>query len=169
MSSLFGGNSLLAKELLTEALQIRRASSGPSHPSVAIGLADLGEYHFKQGEYDKAAEMLESALDVVAATVGSDHLYGAPIVYHLGETRRMQGRHEEALALYNRSIAVVEKAYGPSHSRLSIVYRSAATSAAALKRKTEAKSFTQRAAAIERTQVDFTRHTVDVSAFIPRK
>jgi hypothetical protein len=62
----------------------------------------------------------------------------------------------------------METTFGPKHPRLATVYKSAALSAAKLKRKDDAKSYSVRAKAIEHAQVPYGRHTIDVSSFTNR-
>jgi tetratricopeptide (TPR) repeat protein len=150
-------------------LELRKKVYGPSHPNVALTLADLGEFRLTTKHYDAAIEIFEQALRMVEETLGPENIYTSCILFQYAEARRLQGRHEEALAAYDRTIRILTASYGPDHPRLAYIYRRAAISAAKLKRKNETKFYEQRASAIDKERIDWREHTIDVSAFLPGK
>jgi tetratricopeptide (TPR) repeat protein len=162
------GDIARAESLMQQALEIRGELS-PGHPVLAGTLGDVGELQKDTGKYDKAIESFQQALAILESQLGMDHMYAAPILFQYGDTLRLQGKDEEALALFMRTITILERAFGPDHARLATVYRSAAASSTKLKRKKEAKDYTKRAKAIMSRRVDYQRHTVDVSSFLPSK
>jgi tetratricopeptide (TPR) repeat protein len=161
------GDTARAQVLLQEALEIRTRISGPGHPNVALTLADIGEFQLSTKRYDAAIENFERALRIVADSLGADHIYNVAILFLYAQAQQQLGHHEEALATYERTIRILQRTYGPDHPRLAAIYRHAAISSAKLKRKEEAKTYAQRADAIARNTVDWKRHTIDVSAFLP--
>jgi tetratricopeptide (TPR) repeat protein len=163
------GDSARAEALLQEALDVRKKAFGATHPNVALTLADLGEFQLTMKRYDAAVETFERALRLVEESLGPDHIYSVCILFQLAEAKRTMGHYEEALDAYERTIRILTASYGPDHPRLAPVFRGAAFSSAKLKRKQESKNFEQRADAISKNTVDWRRHTIDVSAFLPGK
>ena len=163
------GDSVHAEALLREALDLRIKLYGPTHPNVALTMADVAQFQAFMKRYDAANATFEQALAIVEATLGRDHVYSALILFHYAEAKRKQEHHEEALDAYQRAIRIFTASYGPNHPRLAYIYRRAALSSAKLKHKQETKDFEQRAEAIAKDNVDWQKHTIDVSAFLPGK
>jgi tetratricopeptide (TPR) repeat protein len=163
------GDSARAQQLLQEALELRKKAFGPTHPNVAITLADMGEFQLSMKHYDDAVATFEESLRMVDQALGRDHIYSVCILFEYAEAKRLQGLHEEALAAYERTIRILVSTYGPNHPRLAHIYRRAAMSSAKLKRKQDARMYEQRASAISKENVDWKRHTIDVSAFLPAR
>jgi tetratricopeptide (TPR) repeat protein len=155
--------------LLDRALRLRREIYGPTHPLVALSLNDIAELYTETKRYDDAAAVFEESLAIFKASVGVDHAYAAPVLFHYGESRRRQGRNEEALELFQRAIRIMETTFGPGHLRLGLVYRSAALAAEKLRLKEDAKNYTARADVLQKGQIPYARHTIDVSSFTTRK
>jgi tetratricopeptide (TPR) repeat protein len=163
------GDTARAEVLLQEALELRKKISGPNHPNVALTLADIGEFQLSRKRYDAAIETFERALLMIEESLGPDHIFGVAILFQYAEAKQQLGHHDEALTVYERTIRILQRTYGPDHPRLAGIYRRAAFSSGKLKRKQEAKAYEQRANAIARNNVDWQRHTIDVSAFLPGK
>ena len=157
-----------AESLMQKALDIRREIS-PNHPSLATTIGDIGELQKDTKRYDEAIENFKLALELLDSVVGKDHMYAAPILFQYGETLRLQGKNEDALPYYERVIAILQRSFGPGHARLATVYDSAALACAKLKRKDDAKDYKQRANTILSQRIDYRRHTIDASAFLPQK
>jgi tetratricopeptide (TPR) repeat protein len=152
-----------AQWLLEQALEMQRKALGDTHPFVGVALSDIGELQRDRKMYAAAAESFERALSILQ---DSDGIHAASVFYHFGELRRMEGRDAEALQLYERAIGILTRACGPRHVRLAVIYKRAAQTT---RRKTQAKEYTQLADVIERSRPDYTRHTVDASAFVKTK
>ena len=158
-----------AESLLNRAFEARIKAFGPEHLYVAMTLSDLGTFETERGRHDEAVAHFERALQIAEPVVGKDHLFIAPVLYNYAEVKRKQDRYSEALALYERTIRIIERHYGPEQPRLAAVYTNASRCAAKLKRKPEAKEYAQRARAIQDRTIDYGRHAVDISAFLPGK
>ncbi len=158
-----------AESLLNRAFEARIKAFGPEHLNTAVTLSDLGTFETERGRYDRAVAHFERALQIAETVIGVDHLFVAPILYNYADVKRKQDRYEEAFALYERTIRIIERHYGPEHPRLAAVYTNASRCAAKLKRKPEAKEYAHRAHAIQDRMVAYSRHSVDVSAFLPSK
>ena len=158
-----------AESLFQEALELRIQVFGATHPNVALTLCEIAEFQNETKRYDAAIETLERGLRYVEASLGAGAIYSAALWFQYGQTKRKQEKHEDALVAYERAIRILQKHYGPEHARLAFVYRAAAASSAKLKRKQEAKEYEARALALIQGKVDWSRHTVDVSAFLPSK
>ena len=163
------GDRTRAEALLRKALDLRKEAFGPEHLNVSFSLTDLGDFETTRGRYAEAIEYFEQALQVVEPVLGKDHLFSVATLFHYGEAKRRQGRYEEALALYERTGKILERHYGPDHARLAAVYKGAALCSSKLKRKQQAKDYDLRAQTIENRTVAYSKHTVDVSSFLPRK
>lgn len=162
------GDMARAESLMQKALDIRRRLN-PGHPNLAVTLGDIGELEKDAKRYDKAREQFDLALELLESLLGRDHLHAAPILFQYGETYRLQGKYKEALSYYERVIPILLRSFGPQHSRLATVYGMAAIVSKKLKLKDDANDYNQRASAIVSNRVDYRRHTIDASAFLPNK
>jgi tetratricopeptide (TPR) repeat protein len=151
-----------AQSLLEQALDTQRKALGETHPLVGLAWSDIAELQRDRKHYAASAETFQRAL----AILEGQELHTAGVLYHFGELRRMQGSDTEALALYERAIGILTRAYGPGHARLAIIYKRAAQGA---RRKDQAKEYMRLARTIEQSRPDYTRHTVDASAFVETK
>lgn len=163
------GDTPRAEALLYQALELRKQEFGPEHPNVAFSLTDLGDFETTRGRYAEAIQYFEQALQLVEPVLGKDHVSSVATLFHYGDAKRKQGRYEEALALYERTGSILERHFGPEHARLAAVYQGAAICSSKLKRKQQAKEYEQRARTIESRAVDYGKHSVDVSSFLPPK
>ena len=94
-----------SRELLEEALTIRREILGDGHPDVAAAQTDLAELLIRTGEYQLASELLQSALAISENEHGSGSEQAARNLYLLAEVRRAMGDFGEAEESARASIA----------------------------------------------------------------
>lgn len=98
------GEYTKGRELLTEALAIRRAELGPEAPATLAAMHDLGLVLADGGHEDEAEVLLRQTLELRTATLGADHpdtltsLIGySRVVSLLGENRRAEEIARQAL------------------------------------------------------------------------
>lgn len=163
------GDIVRAESLLNRALENRVKIFGAEHPNVALTLADLGDFETERGRHDQAITYFDRALDIIEPVLGVDHVFSAPVLFHYGEARQRQGRFQEALAMYQRTIRILNDNFGPEHARLAQVYKNASECLTKLKQKQQAKEYEVRAQTIRDRVVSYGKHTIDISAFAPRK
>ncbi len=97
------------------ALELREATYGPNHPTVASSLAYIGTALCNRGDVDEGVATLRRALAVGEASLGPDHPDVARMCDALGEWLHQRGEYEEALALHQRALAIKEAVLGPDN------------------------------------------------------
>jgi len=98
-----------------QAISLREAVLGPSHPEVAGSLGNLASLYLKMGKLDEAEPLLDRALRIQEAARGKDHPEVATVLHNLGVLAFYRGQYSRAVALYQRALDIREKALGPSH------------------------------------------------------
>jgi hypothetical protein len=92
-----------------EALAIREARLGGSHPDVAVSLTTLAEVHRAQGRLDDAERLHQRALSIREAQLGREHPEVAASLNHLAVIQNARGKYKDAEALLARALTVVDK------------------------------------------------------------
>jgi eukaryotic-like serine/threonine-protein kinase len=96
-----------------EARALFAASQGPTHPSVAGTLNNLGLIAQHQGDYDAADAYYARAIELKTRAFGPDHPSVARTLNARAMLWQMQGRLVEAKELFERVIEIREAALGP--------------------------------------------------------
>jgi CHAT domain-containing protein/Tfp pilus assembly protein PilF len=101
-----------------QALALREAVLGGTHPEVAHCLHLLGDIHRRRGDLARAEPLLQRALTLREAALGKDHLSVASSVNNLAILYSAQGLYERAEPLFQRALTINEAAPGDNHARL---------------------------------------------------
>lgn len=97
-----------ASDLFQQALDLRYANFGSSHPDVAVLQNDLAKTLLRVPEYAKAEELLTSALRYNSERYGEDSAASAENLFQLAELYLKKGEIAEAERYAESSIALYE-------------------------------------------------------------
>lgn len=97
------------------SLALLEKNLGPDHPQLAAGLFDMAEWHYAQGQYDKAGPLAARALAIREKALGPDHPEVAASLNLSASIYEAQSAYAQAEPLYRRSLAILEKSLGPEH------------------------------------------------------
>jgi len=114
------GDYEAAKALLEQALALRQAALGPSHPQVAALLQDLASVHRITGHFERAKALDEQALAIDRQALGPDHPDVAGALSNLATVLHDMGAYDESKALSEQAVAIYESALGPDHVKVGI-------------------------------------------------
>jgi len=109
-----------AKDMFERTLAIGEAAYGPDHPTVAVGVNNLGSVLQALGNMEGAKKMYERALAIDEAAYSPNHLDVAIDVNNLGGVLQALGDMEGAKKMYERALAIGETTYGPDHPTVAI-------------------------------------------------
>ena len=98
-----------------QALALREAVLGGSHPDVARSLALLGLHHLRQGNPVRAEPLLVRALAIQEAALGQSHPDVAQTLTHLAILYWSQGLLARSEPLHARALAIRQETLGPNH------------------------------------------------------
>jgi len=98
--------------LLGQALETRRLTLGPDHPSVSESLASLGQLSYESGRYREAERLFRESLDIRRKSSGDEDLKVSESLNDLAMSLNEQGRYDEAEPLYRQALAIREKVLG---------------------------------------------------------
>ena len=98
-----------------QALALREAVLGGTHPDVARSLDLLGLHHLRQGNLVRAEPLLQRALAIQEAALGKSHPEVAQTLTHLANLYPAQGLYARAESLHARALAIREAAFGENH------------------------------------------------------
>lgn len=145
-----GGAHAKAALRYTEALDIYEQALGPSHPQIALSLANRATSLMNLEKVDAAMEDLARALSIRIDTLGAEHA-------SVGETHRIMaqfanaaGKPEEALESGHRAEAILRKVLDAKHPEIASLQATNARSLLELGRHAEALAMFQSALAIWR-------------------
>ena len=141
------------KELVQEALDIRREVLPAGDPAIAENLAALAQYAGWFNEWHTAEDFYREAVDLLAAAYGPGHPRVLPVQSALVRALAYRRKGDEALPLADRSIEAARRIYGEEHpavgdalaNRGSVHYRATRDNQAAL------DDFTVAMAVLEKT------------------
>ena len=102
--------------LLQEALETRKKVSGPTHPNVALTLADIGEFQLSMKRYDTAIETFERALRMVEDALGPGSYLQCLHPFPVRRSQTSARPLREALAAYERTIQILVNDLWPGTS-----------------------------------------------------
>jgi CHAT domain-containing protein/Tfp pilus assembly protein PilF len=98
-----------------QALALREAVLGGTHPDVARCLDMLGFHHLLRGNPVRAEPLLQRALVIQEAALGQHHPDIAQTLTHLARLYPPQGLYDRAEPLLERALAIREAALGKTH------------------------------------------------------
>ncbi len=98
-----------------QALALREAVLGGTHPDVARSLDWLGAHHLLRGNPVRAEPLLQRALAIQEAVLGQNHPDIAQTLTHLARLSAEQGLYGRAEPLHARALAIREAAFGQNH------------------------------------------------------
>ncbi|MFH1278039.1 MAG: tetratricopeptide repeat protein [Candidatus Eisenbacteria bacterium] len=87
-------------------LEIRERILGGSHPEVASGLNNLGNFYRQLGRYAEAEPLYRRALDIKTEAYGEVHPSTASTMNNCAVILEFMGRYAEAESLYQRALGV---------------------------------------------------------------
>ncbi|MCW5982895.1 MAG: tetratricopeptide repeat protein [Bryobacteraceae bacterium] len=163
------GDALAAEKRLREALALYEKELGPSHPTTAVALNDLGLTLENREDFQGAEPLYRRALAIQQKAFGSVHPEVGTTLNNLAGVVGASGRLAEAEPLYRRALSVLEQTVGPRHRRVAACAANLAALLAALERPKEAKALYARAASIfdEQGETDAARQAREASASLP--
>jgi CHAT domain-containing protein/Tfp pilus assembly protein PilF len=98
-----------------QALALREAVLGGTHPDVATSLDMLGRHRLLQGDAVRAEALLQRALAIREAALDKNHPEIARTLNTLARLYADQGLYSRAEPLYARALAIREAAFGQKH------------------------------------------------------
>jgi len=101
-----------AAVLLEQALDTRRLTLGPDHPSVSESLASLAQLRYAIGNYQEAERLFRESLDIRRKSSGDEDLKVSESLNDLAMSLNAQGRYAEAEPLYRQALAIRQKLLG---------------------------------------------------------
>lgn len=102
-----------SRDLLTRAVEIRRATLGPRHLDVATSEYVLAGLLRRIGEYDEALQRYQTALDIRLAALGPDHRDVAGSYAGLANVHIERGEFATARPIAEKALATALRALGP--------------------------------------------------------
>ncbi|HEY8145863.1 MAG TPA: serine/threonine-protein kinase [Kofleriaceae bacterium] len=100
---------------LEQAIQLREAALGESHPLVASSLSNLGAVRRLEGKYDEAEALQKRALAILRAALGDAHPEVAHALTNLGTLASSRGDQRAAVAWEEQALAIRRRAHGDDH------------------------------------------------------
>ncbi len=110
-----------SRRLLARVVEIREASLGPDHPSLATALHNLGVFILEGGEPDRARPILERAVAIAERSLGVDHSRTVDLRMGLGYVLERCGDVPAARATFERVLAAQERTLAPTDIRLAVI------------------------------------------------
>jgi CHAT domain-containing protein/tetratricopeptide (TPR) repeat protein len=101
-----------------QALALREAALGSSHPEVANCLDLLGRLHRILGDFARAESVIQRGLAMREAAFGKNHPDVAASLHNLANLYLVQGMYDRAEPLLERSVSIREAALGKDHPDL---------------------------------------------------
>ena len=104
-----------------DALAIRDATLGPTHPVTAQSLNNLAEALRTEGQRDEAERLHRRAIEIRRTRLAPEHPDLAESLNNLGVLLTEERRFDEAQALFDEALAIRVKALGEQHSAVAEV------------------------------------------------
>ncbi len=114
------GETELAKQHYTQAIELLEVAYGDDSPYVARAINSLGNSHYGLGELDEADAAYRRAHAIWSAALGDQHPDAVIPLTALGRIEMREGRLQEGKRMVERVLAVWRQAYGERHSLLTI-------------------------------------------------
>jgi tetratricopeptide (TPR) repeat protein len=104
-----------ADSLLTEALEMYRATVGDENWLVGYAYSNLSVVKTKEGDIETAGELLAESVRVTRLALGDDHPRLAAPLSNLARNLLRQKRYDEAETAYAEALAVARECFGEHH------------------------------------------------------
>jgi serine/threonine protein kinase/tetratricopeptide (TPR) repeat protein len=98
--------------LLEQALETRRLTLGPDHPSISESLISLAQLRYEIGNYQEAERLFREGLENRRKLYGDENLKVSESLNDLAMSLNAQGRYAEAEPLYRQALAIRQKLLG---------------------------------------------------------
>jgi len=112
LTALLDGQYADALPRAQEALALREAALGPTHPEVAASLTTLAEVYRGQGKLADAERLHRQALAIREARYGKESPEVAASLNHLAVLYNAKATYREAEDLLTRALQIVDKSKG---------------------------------------------------------
>ncbi|QDT42654.1 photosystem I assembly protein Ycf3 [Gimesia alba] len=109
-----------AEPLYLQAIEIRRAVLGETHPDFATTLNNLAGLYKSQGRYEDAEPLFLQAIEIRCAVQGETHPDFATSLNNLAGLYKSQGRYEDAEPLYLQAMEIRRAVLGEDHPSFAI-------------------------------------------------
>jgi len=129
-----------AEETASEAVAVRKASLGASHPDTLASNTSLSRILLEQGRVDEAMTLQLEAVAVSEPSVEEDNPNLLRALAHLGALHGIQGRYEEAERLQVHVLEVSRRKLGLDHPDTLLTMRDLAVTYGHLGRYDEAET-----------------------------
>jgi serine/threonine-protein kinase len=118
-----------AEEFFRRALATKRAALGDAHPSVTIGLNNLGNFLANsRGKFDEAEELTREAMALDRKIFGDRHTYVAEGLRNLSFILRSKGQFVEADTVVREALSIDRELLGERHEKMALLYGNLAQS-----------------------------------------
>ena len=114
------GRAAEAAVVLRAAVQMRKASVGAEHPSVASALSNLGIAELAADETAAARAHFLRAIEITEASIGTEHPSLALYNNNLANVYYNWGDFPAARRYYQRTLEVLDAAFGPDHPNIAL-------------------------------------------------
>ena len=145
------------RDLLEQALGLRRAAYGDAHLEVVAIRTSLGETYRRVGRYADASRELTTALKTQRALLGPRHPDLAPTLMQMAGLRVYAADLDSSERLAREAVAIRERAFGPNDTLVAISLMIHAAAVRRLARYEQAEALARRALRIYEETVG-TRH-----------
>jgi tetratricopeptide (TPR) repeat protein len=153
-----------AEGLYQEALNIRQSALGSQHPDVAKIYNNLAVLRAEQGRYQEAEQFYRRAVTILENAAPANDPSLATTLSNLAQIQVIESRYAAAEKLNLAALSAWEVSVGANHPGLLSCLVRQALILCKMNRKSEARAFQKRAAAIRaKYGSDPSRYSIDVS------
>jgi tetratricopeptide (TPR) repeat protein len=114
------GDYTRAGDMISQALELRRAVFGPKHPRVADSLTDLGAVLRDRGKPAEAEALFRQALAMRRELLGNEQPDVAKSLSNIGTALLDQGKFTKAEEFYRQALTLHEKLFGAEHADVAV-------------------------------------------------
>ncbi|WP_020392969.1 tetratricopeptide repeat protein [Kribbella catacumbae] len=112
------GQSVEARELLTDVLAVFEQTYGPEHYEVAVTLHNLGSLEHRSGDFEAATEALTRAVQIKRLALDRDHPDLAISLHNLACAQSALGLADQATESFREAITLLTGAVASDHPTL---------------------------------------------------
>jgi serine/threonine protein kinase/tetratricopeptide (TPR) repeat protein len=143
-----------AKEMHSNALDLRRAIYGSEHREIADSMYNLAESLRLDNQFDEADVFFRQALSMRRKLLGNEHPDVAWTLFHLGLLFNNQNKASEAEAYFREALAVQRSIRPDDHPRIAHILMQLGLALASQNKQSEAETVNRQALAIFRKTGD---------------